>query len=296
MVSIITINYNGWQDTCELIASLKQHETYPYEVIVVDNASKGDDVERIASLCPEVTIVCSKENLGFAGGNNLGYKKAKGDYIFFLNNDTVVRTPVLEVMVKHLERPGIGGVSPMIRYYVPPYNIQYCGYQKMTHITLRLNTPSYDTDQPEKYLVDRRVEVMHGAAMMVSRKVIEEVGMMPECYFLYYEEFDWSYHILDWGYQIWYEPAAVVYHKEGTKKGKELVPFREYYLVRGRVLFARRNLDGIDRFFSCCYLLGIVMVRDVLKYIFQRKWKSIRAVVSGSFNGLWHSKVSYGTT
>ena len=83
MVSIITINYNGWQDTCELIASLKQFETYPYEVIVVDNASRGDDVERIRSMYPEVLVVCSDRNLGFAGGNNWGYNYAQGDYILF---------------------------------------------------------------------------------------------------------------------------------------------------------------------------------------------------------------------
>ena len=85
MVSIITINYNGWKDTCELIASLNQFEEYPYEIIVVDNASKGDDVKLIKATCPDAIVVSSDKNLGFAGGNNLGYQYAKGDYIFFLN-------------------------------------------------------------------------------------------------------------------------------------------------------------------------------------------------------------------
>ena len=84
MVSIITVNYNGWKDTCELIASLKEHETLPYEVIVVDNASHGDDAERIAHAHPDVMVIRSKTNLGFAGGNNLGYRYAKGDYLFFV--------------------------------------------------------------------------------------------------------------------------------------------------------------------------------------------------------------------
>mgnify|MGYP001163123990 CR=1 FL=1 len=286
LVSIITVNYNGWKDTCEMIASLKEYETYPYEVIVVDNASKGDDVERITALCPEVTLVCSERNLGFAGGNNLGYKKAEGEYIFFLNNDTVIKEPVLGVLVQRLEKPGIGGVSPMIRYYDSPNGLQYYGDQKMTRITLRHTTP-YDAAHQEKYLVDREIGVMHGAAMMIPRKVIDEVGTMPECYFLYYEEFDLSYRILAQGYRIWYEPAAVIFHKEGTKKGKALTPFREFYLVRGRVLFARRSLKGFDRFLSCCYLLGIVMPRNVLRYLLQRRWKSIGAAISGSFSGLF---------
>lgn len=291
MVSIVTINYNGWQDTCEMIASLKRYETCPYEVIVVDNASRGDDIKHIAASFPDVTIIRSEKNLGFAGGNNLGYKWAKGEYIFFLNNDVVIQAPVLEVLIKHLLRPHIGGVSPMIRYYDPPHKIQYFGYQKMSHITLKHTTPPFDTIHPEKYFIDGETDVMHGAAMMLSRKVIEQVGVMAECYFLYYEEFDWSHRLLEQGYRIWYEPSALIFHKEGTKKGNELIPFREFYLVRGRILFARRNLVGIDKFLSCCYLLGGVMPRNVLKYLLKGRWKSISAVFCGSFSGLFSRKV-----
>lgn len=103
MVSIITVNYNGWKDTCDLIASLKQFETYPYEVIVVDNASCGDDVKQIRLAYPDVIVLSSERNLGFAGGNNLGYQYAKGDYIFFLNNDMVVKEPMLAPMVAKLK-------------------------------------------------------------------------------------------------------------------------------------------------------------------------------------------------
>lgn len=290
LVSIITINYNSWHDTCELISSLKQHETYPYEVIVVDNASVGDDVERIATLYPEITILSSKRNLGFAGGNNLGYRIAKGEFIFFLNNDTVIKAPILEVLVKCFDNSEIGGVSPMIRYYHAPHNIQYFGYQRMTHITLKHTTPPYDTLHPEKYLINAETDVMHGAAMMLPRRVIDKIGMMAECYFLYYEEFDWSYRLVNHGYRIWYEPAALIFHKEGTKKGKGLVPFREFYLVRGRLLFARRNLRGSDKWLSCCYLLGAVMPRKILKYLLKGRWKSIIAVIKGSFSGLFACK------
>ena len=110
MVSIITVNYNGWKDTCDLIASLKQFETYPYEVIVVDNASCGDDVKQIRLAYPDVIVLSSERNLGFAGGNNLGYQYAKGDYIFFLNNDMVVKEPMLAPMVAKLKNDDYAGV------------------------------------------------------------------------------------------------------------------------------------------------------------------------------------------
>lgn len=293
LVSIITINYNGWQETCELIASLKQFETYPYEIIVVDNASKGDDADRIQAKYPDVKLVRSERNLGFAGGNNLGYKYAEGTYIFFLNNDTVIKSPVIGSLVKRLQDTSIGGVSPMIRYYAPPYGVQYYGHEKMTRITLKHATSPYDHLHPEKYLIAREIEVMHGAAMMVPRKVIEKTGTMAECYFLYYEEFDWSYHILDKGYRIWYEPASVIYHKEGTKKGLQLSPFREYYMVRGRVLFARRNLKGGERLLSCFYLLFLVMSHKWLYNLLRMRWKSLWAVTAGTFAGLFANKTTY---
>lgn len=82
LVSIITVNCNGWQDTCELIVSLKQYETYPYELIVVDNGSSGDDAARIAKAFPEAKVLRSENNLGFAAGNNLGCRHAQGEYFF----------------------------------------------------------------------------------------------------------------------------------------------------------------------------------------------------------------------
>lgn len=291
LVSIITVNYNGWKDTCEMIASLKRIETYPYEVIVVDNASAGDDVEQIQKAHPDVKVIRCKQNLGYAGGNNIGYEQARGEYIFFLNNDTVIKVPVLKPLVERLQNSAVGGVSPMICLYDPPYDVQYYGHQKMTPITLRHATPAYDPVCPQKYKAGREVEVMHGAAMMVPRRVIDRVGTMPECYFLYYEEFDWSYHILDQGYRIWYEPNSVIYHKEGTKNGLLLTPYREYFLVRGRILFARRNLKGLDKVLSCFYLTGFVMPVNVLRNLFRGRWKSLYAVVTGTLNGLVADKI-----
>lgn len=287
LVSIITINYNGWHDTCTMISSFKNYENYPYELIVVDNASKGEDVERIREKFPDIKVICSEQNLGFAGGNNLGYRYAVGKYIFFINNDTVIKAPMLEALVKRLKDPVVGGVSPMISNYYFPHEVQYYGYQKLSSITLRHTTPAYDAHHPEKYLYAREVDVMHGAAMMVPRSIIDQVGTMVECYFLYYEEFDWSYQIRNKGYQIWYEPASLVFHKDGTKSGMLVTPLREYYLVRGRIFFARRNLSGMKRFLSCLYLTAQVVPRNVLRYLFCGRWISARSVILGAFHGIF---------
>ena len=286
MVSIITVNYNGWQDTCELIASLKQHETYPYEVIVVDNASAGDDAERIRAAHPEAKVVRSDVNLGFAGGNNLGYRYAKGDCIFFLNNDMVVKEAVLQPLVRQLEVPGVGALSPCIRLYRHPEAMQYCGYQDMTPITLRHTTRRYEHWRAETFLRPFVTEVMHGAAMLVRRDVIERVGTMTEVYFLFYEEFDWSRRIREAGFAIWCVPGVSVYHKESMSIPLQ-TPFREYHIARSRMIYARRNNRGVVRLLSCGYLLGIALPKRVCGYLARGRWSLMNAVLRGTWKGLF---------
>lgn len=285
MVSIITINYNGLQDTCDMIASFKKHETYPYEIVVVDNASVKNEAKKVHELFPDVIVVRSEQNLGFAGGNNLGYSYAKGDYIFYLNNDMVIYNPVLEKLVARLEQSGVGGVSPMMRCFYPPHNLLYYGYLRMSTITLKHTTPSYDASKEDTYRQPCRTEVMHGGAMMVRRDVIEKVGLMTEVYFLFYEEFDWSYRITDAGYHLWYDPSVIVYHKEGMSIGKSS-PTREFYLSRGRLLFARRNNRGLNKYLSCLYLVLIVLGRNILRYGLRREWKMLKATFWGTFQGI----------
>ena len=124
LLSIITINYNGLEDTCELIESLPADDD-SLEVIIVDNASTNDEASELEKRFPHVTIIRSEKNLGFAGGNNLGINAAHGKYLFFLNNDTLleVRGKRLEVrelflpLINKLESDEkIGIVCPKIRF------------------------------------------------------------------------------------------------------------------------------------------------------------------------------------
>lgn len=285
MVSIITINYNGCKDTIELIASLKSFETYPYEVIVVDNASKGDDAERIKQAFPEVTVVKSDKNLGFAGGNNLGYQYAKGDYIFFLNNDMVIQTAILEPLVMRLKDEHIAGVSPCIILTYKPDFLQYYGYGEMTPITLKHTTELFDSSRREDFLHPGETAVLHGGAMMVRRDVIEKVGTMTEVYFLFFEEFDWSRRMREAGYKLFYEPAATVYHKESMSIPKK-TPFREYYLTRSRMIYARRNCRGIDKYLACGYQLFLAVPHKVFLHLMKKRVDLMKAVCAGAFSGL----------
>jgi len=281
-LSIITINYNGLKDTCELIETLPLKDK-SIEVIVVDNASTQDEATIIEKHYPEVKVIRSKENLGFAGGNNLGIKAAQGKYLFFINNDTILKpqTSGLSPLITRLESsPKIGMVCPKIKFSWGDNPIQFAGYTPLSSVTMRNKAIGCGEVDHGQYDTPHSTPYAHGAAMMVKREVIEKAGLMPACYFLYYEELDWSMMIRRAGYDIWYEPSCTIFHKESQTTGQNS-PLRTYYITRNRLLFAQRNQQGAVRYISYLYLISLVATRDMLKYVFQRRWDLVRATTRG---------------
>lgn len=289
LLSIITINYNGLKDTVELIESLPADDE-SLEVIVVDNASTQDEASEIEKRYSHVLVIRSDRNLGFAGGNNLGIKAAQGKYLFFLNNDTILKGQKSEVrsqiqsLINRLESSReIGMVCPKIRFSWGTNPIQYAGCTPLSHITLRNQSIGYGEEDHGQYDTPCPTPYAHGAAMLVKRKVIDRVGMMPECYFLYYEEVDWSEMIRRAGYEIWYDPAMTVYHKESQTTGQQS-PLKTYYITRNRLLFAKRNIRGGTKYLTYCYLIDIVATRDLLKHLCVGRIDLFKATIKGITN------------
>ena len=287
--SIITINYNGVNDTCGLIETLPLDDT-SIEVIVVDNASQNDEATLIEQRYPQVKVIRSARNLGFAGGNNLGIQAAQGRYLFFLNNDTLLQylpsaishqPSAISHLINRLESsPRIGMVCPKIRFAWGNHPIQYAGYTPLSRTTMRNRSIGFGETDNGQYNTAHPTPYAHGAAMMVKREVIDKAGMMPECYFLYYEELDWSMMIRHSGYDIWYEPATTILHKESQSTGQNS-PLRTYYITRNRLLFVRRNNKDLSRYLSYVYLIGIVAVKDILKFTVQRRLDLAQATMKG---------------
>ena len=292
-LSIITINYNGLKDTCELIGTLPL-EDESIEVIVVDNASKEDEATLIEQRYPQVKVIRSPKNLGFAGGNNLGILAASGKYLFFINNDTLLRphcVPHFDLQVEDISdfshlinrlesSPKIGAVCPKIRFSWGDNPIQFAGYTPLSKITLRNRSIGFGDTDNGQYDTPHPTPYAHGAAMMIKREVVEKAGLMPECYFLYYEELDWSVMIRRAGYIIWYEPACTIFHKESQTTGQNS-PLRTYYLTRNRLLFAKRNINSPYKYVTYLYLIGLVALRDVIKYTLQRRPGLAKATLKG---------------
>lgn len=278
-LSIITVNYNGLKDTCALIESIPFNEKI--EVIVIDNASKQDEASIIQKLFPQVKVIRSEKNLGFAGGNNIGIKKAKGKYLFLINNDTVFKEFNVDSLINRLESsPQIGMVCPKIRFEWGTNPIQYAGYTPLSKITVRNQAIGFGEEDKGQYDTAHSTPYAHGAAMLIQRGAIEKVGLMPEDYFLYYEEIDWSMMFTRAGYEIWYDPACTVYHKESQSTGQDS-PLRTYYITRNRLLLVKRNWQGIYKYLAFCYLTCIVAPRDIIKHTLKGKLDLSKAVCKG---------------
>lgn len=285
LVSIISINYNQAAVTCAMLESLRQL-TYPnYEVIVVDNASPTEAPDCIAAQFPEVHLIRSAVNLGFAGGNNLGIKEARGEYCLFLNNDTEVAPNLLAKLVAAFEQnPQAGIISPKIIFYGTNQLIQYAGCEGINPWTGRGTVIGYLEPDAGQYDVSHATALIHGAAMMVPTPLIRQAGLMPELYFLYYEELDWCEMIKRLGYHSYYEAGATVYHKESVSVGQGSV-LRTYYLNRNRLLFIRRNSRGRHFWSGCLFFLLVAVPTHSLRYAARGQWAHLGAL----WRGLgWH--------
>ena len=293
-ISFVTVNYNGLNDTCDLIDSIPSDTSI--EVIVVDNASSQDEASLIKKKYPWVHVIRSDKNYGFAGGNNIGIRAAKGKYIFLINNDTIFKDFNIEALIKLLESsPSIGVVCPKIRFTWDNSPIQFAGYTPLSKITIRNRSIGFGEADNGQYNTPHPTPYAHGAAMLIKREVIHKVGLMPECYFLYYEEIDWSMMITRIGYEIWYEPACTIFHKESQTTGQNS-PLRTYYITRNRLLLVKRNWKGLDKFISYLYLIGIVGTRDLLRHIlngekalFKATYTGIKDFIRSEFKETYHS-------
>jgi GT2 family glycosyltransferase len=287
-VSIVTINYNQAEVTGELLDSLRRL-TYPnVEVIVIDNFSPIDPTSFIISRYPEVKYIRSQKNLGFAGGNNLGIHHSTGEYLFFLNNDTEADPGFLEPLVNLFEaNPRAGVASSKILYHNSGEIIQYAGSTCINPFTGRNKRVGFMEKDQGQHDVQKETDLAHGAAMMVPRSVIEKVGMMPEFFFLYYEEVDWCESIKRAGYKIYFVPASKVYHKESMSVGKGST-LKTYYMTRNRLLFMRRNTSGAKKLSWILFFLFISLPKNAISYLLKREMDHSSAFWKGLLWNVTH--------
>lgn len=293
VVSIITVNFNHSYLTDDLLLSIQQKNSYSaIEIIVVDNASSENPVPAWEKKYPGVKFIRSEQNLGFAGGNNLGVEVATGDYLFFVNNDTIFTKNLIQTLVQTLEQhPQVGMVSPKILYYDQPDMLQYAGYTDINYLTARnACIGQYETDNGQYDQLEGATGFAHGAAMMVKREAINKAGRMAENFFLYYEELDWCSRIKRAGYEIWVNMKTCIYHRESISVGKQSA-LKEYFMNRNRILFIRRNAPWWKAIVFYVYFLFVVTPRNMAVYLkngnsnfIRQLWRAIGWNLTNSVN------------
>ena len=290
LVSIISVLYNQLDVTIDFLRCVFNLSYPNFEVILVDNASDVDPTEKLKSMFPMVKIIRSEVNLGFAGGNNLGIKKARGEYLFFINNDTEFDSGILEPMVEELMKSqDIGIISPKVKYFGTDI-IQYGGSDGINEFTGRGKTRGALKIDNGTYDNVSETSLAFGTAMLVPIEVVRKAGMMPELYFLYYEEHDWSEHIKKAGYKILYYGKVTIYHKESISVGKKS-KLKMYYMTRNRILYYRRNLSGVNLFLALAFYSLISFPVNFFRLILKGDWNLISPYMKGNIWNLVHYKI-----
>ncbi|NCX95823.1 MAG: glycosyltransferase family 2 protein [Chitinophagia bacterium] len=294
LVSIITVNFNQPKVTEELLSSIARTNNYlPIEIIVIDNGSRQNPVPQWQTAYPDVFFIRSEANLGFAGGNNLGIKQAKGKYLFLVNNDTEFTAGLVEILVKTMENDtNIGIISPKIRYFTSPDLLQYAGFTPMNYYTARNSCIGYQEPDNNQYQhLSGETGYIHGAAMMARATAVLPDNLMPENYFLYYEEMDWCDNFRRKGYKIALNLEALIYHKESVSVGANS-PLKEFFMNRNRILFIRRNAPFLQKIVFLVYFPLVVMPRNILSYIKNKQLGFIPILFHALFWNITHSKNS----
>jgi GT2 family glycosyltransferase len=286
LVSIVTLNWNSTQITCDFLRSINKFGTYKnIEVIVIDNGSKEDPTPAINNIYPAAKVILNNKNLGFAGGNNVGIRMAKGDYFFIVNNDTEFTPGLIEGLIEIFEKyPDAGMASPKFHYFFDKGTIEYAGYNHVNVFTGRNGMKGCREKDEGQYDEISVTHYGHGGAMMVPRKVIDKAGLLSEQFFLYYEEFDWSNQIKKKGYKIYYQPKSLIYHKESLITGKSS-PLKTYYLTRNRILFMRRNMALPNFTVFMCYFILFTVPKNTATFLFKGQKEHLRSFWKGI---MWH--------
>lgn len=292
LVSIITLNWNTTAVTCQFLESTRKLNYRNYEILVCDMNSTEDPSEEInRNQFPNTRVLRSDKNLGFSGGNNWGIRQAKGDFIFIVNNDTEVTPDLIDLLLKPFSDPSVGVVSPKIRFYHSPNVIQYAGFNEFNLYTGRASARGSREEDRGQHDQPGYTAAAHGCAMMVKREVIGKVGMFPENFFLYYEEWDWSCRIVRAGYKIYYQAEGLIYHKESMTVSKQS-GLKVYYHTRNRILFMRRNTNAGQFFCFISFFMLFAVPKSALTYIFKKQYKQLRFFFKGIYDNLTLSKYS----
>jgi len=293
-VAIIIVNWNGYSFTKACIKSLDKVNYSSFQIILVDNGSKNLEGEKLKREFPQIDLIQNEENLGFAGGNNVGIRRAVEEgfsFVMLLNNDTEVEADFLKQMIsKFQSRPNLGMVQPSIFFLHEKTKIWSAGGKWDSFLGRAITIG--DREMAENFeLKDREIDWATGCCVMISRKALEQLGLLNEQYFTYFEDVDWSLRLRDKGYKIELASEAWVYHEAGAsskeKHSEGTLSARVFYFhVRNQIFLLRNRLSGIS-FYAALGYHGLRFFAWMAYFCLRGRFQKLKAVARGINHGLF---------
>jgi len=247
-VYILLLNWNSWKDSIEGIESCRNLSYPHFRILLVDNGSTDGSEAILRERFPEMEVIQTGANLGFAGGNNVGIRYALeqgADYVWLLNNDTVVKPDSLSALVQIAQADKtVGMVGSKIVYHGEPDLLWYAGAvvdSKKPYRPFHLGLNQRDRGQ---YDAACDTGYITGCSLLARREMIDAVGLLDDDLFLYFEDADWSARAKAAGWRLVYCPESLVYHKVSLSIGGAASPTLLYYTSRNRLYFVKRNFPG----------------------------------------------------
>ena len=289
-IGVVIVNWKGAGDTIECLDSLRLADPRPARVVVVDNASTDHSVARITSWARQiefpVEMLVAPSNLGFAGGNKLGLSRLLLDpgvtHFLLLNNDATVAADFFDEIGRALAAaPNAGLLTGTIYKSAEREKVWYAGGREIRSRALieHLHAPPPGA-QPVP------TEFVSGCVMLISRRTLNEIGLLADCYFPgYMEDAEYSLRAREAGLPVLYAPHARAFHKIGASAGPASEsPFITRAQVRHRVLYVRRNFRGLERAIALAYL-AITKPGKALAETLAGRPKMGLAVLKGALEG-----------
>jgi GT2 family glycosyltransferase len=279
-IAIVILNWNGWQDTLNCLESLKNLLNPTHQVIVVDNASTDDSLQRLQASASSVMVLENQVNAGFGAGNNVGIRSAMesgADFVWLLNNDTRVEPDTLQSMLDVvLSDLNIGAVGCVLRYMDQPDRIQAWGGGQVNFF-LGSSKHHLGPVSPNK------LHYLTAASVLISREAFKAVGGFDGGFFMYWEDVDLSFRIRQAGFKLMVADSAVVFHKESASTGKNLVRRDELFNFSSARLIRRYSRFPLIS-------VGLSLAKRILIRVMRGDWARVRAVLKGTREG-WCSSL-----
>ena len=287
LVTVVLVNWNSEKDTLECIRSIKNSSYKNIKIIVVDNNSNNFDNLKLNNSNLDYILISLKENTGFTGGNNRGISKAlelKSEYIFILNNDTIIDEICIENLLNAFNQDTEIGITTPIIYHYPNKNIVWCAGTDFNDFLLMPKNTGYLQNKNKKYLKERFLKYANGCAFMIKSKHIKKSGNFTEDYFCMYEDVDLGLKLQNLHIKTIYAPKAIVWHKESISAGGLENPQYVYYQTRSALKFRYRWSKNILQLIIVQLFFYIVLAKRIIRFLLKGNFRGILAIFLGIFD------------